>query len=600
MSFTPVTRTSHSIPKSLLEFSKDRDIDVKLLDFELISVETLIKRENSEQYLKVNNSNPINKADMIHPTTIIVQEYTIKIKPLIQNKQKIKLSLNTNKLKTKAQVTISKGSVFSKKVDSISTLKKEIWKRKLRAGLFVGLFESQLKPQLEKLFSILPFDKALPKDITLNVAQAINPIAPIDMKVEKLYEQKKEDKHNIVDGVTKGELILKYYKPKQGIDGRACNGKYIKVREAKKIHPRPKPDDTITFKEHNDFIEYFANKDGYVIYNAEKLCISNQLTLSHADYKSTGDISAEDANQDISVTIEHAKTDSEDAIGSGVKIDVKELNVDGAIGSNVSISTQELNVDAQTHKNSSIEVQNSANVKLHRGDLTAKDAEVDILENGKITAHRSIHIQKMLGGEALAPIVKVDLLLSNSTIIASELIEIKSIGGENNKLIINPDAIGSYHKDIQELKDKIVQHKKNIVKLEDVLQENILKFQSKFERIQTFQTRVAKATKAGKTPNKSDMLRIKEYKTTSKKLEEEKEVLRINKDELLKYEDEIEKMYTKEFQAKIVNHGVYDGHTHVTFIDAKSSDKISKLPEGVFNTITLTKNDKDELEILLN
>ena len=35
MSFTNVVRTSNSIPKTFLEFSKDRGIDIKLLDFEL-------------------------------------------------------------------------------------------------------------------------------------------------------------------------------------------------------------------------------------------------------------------------------------------------------------------------------------------------------------------------------------------------------------------------------------------------------------------------------------------------------------------------------------------------------------------------------------
>ena len=64
MSFTPVIRTSKSIPRSLLEFSRDRGVDVKLLDFELLSDETLIKRADEQEYLLVEDLKDITEDDL--------------------------------------------------------------------------------------------------------------------------------------------------------------------------------------------------------------------------------------------------------------------------------------------------------------------------------------------------------------------------------------------------------------------------------------------------------------------------------------------------------------------------------------------------------
>ncbi len=44
MSFTPVTRISRNVLKTLNDFAQERRVDPKLLDFDLLSYETLIKR----------------------------------------------------------------------------------------------------------------------------------------------------------------------------------------------------------------------------------------------------------------------------------------------------------------------------------------------------------------------------------------------------------------------------------------------------------------------------------------------------------------------------------------------------------------------------
>lgn len=595
MTFTPVVRTSNSIPKSLQEFAKERKIDPKLLDFELLSFETLIRRKDVDEFEVVQDIKTITKGDLLQEETVLLQEYSIKIIPRqkVKLNSGIKLSLGVNKLKTKAVITFAKGSIFTRKIQLLKELRNMIWEKKLRAGLFIGIFEPKLVTQLKKLVDIVPYDKPLPKELKFTVALSIEPVAPIDAKLEKLYLQKQSD--SIIDGVDVGELIARYIKEKRGRDGRACNGKYITVRAPKTLNMRPKTDpNTIIEKEHAEYIEYFANDNGYVAFANNELRISKTLKLAGADFKSSANIDAGDEERDISVHIEHKKSHSEDAIGSGVRIDVKELNVDGSVGANVNITTNELTVDAQTHRNSKIEVTNQANVKLHRGDMVANNAEIDMLETGKVSAHQSIHIKKMLGGEAIAPVVIVDELLSNSTITASERIEIHSLGGENNHLIINADAIESHHKDVATLKEQIKTLEKELREVEADFSKRYEEHTAQIKRIKTFQARIKQATQAGKTPMKQDMIRIKMFKKESELLAQEKEQLETKQHTLTEMKNKLEKMYEKEMDAQIISHSSYDGHTKVTFIDSKTQEEISVRPDGRIETITLTRNKEGQ------
>lgn len=599
MSFTPVVRDSNSIVKSLLEFSKDRKLDVKTLDFELISHQTLMKREEDLEYMLIEDTKSITKADYLNPTTIFVQEYKIKIMSLKKPSHKIKATITTNKPKTKAILTIAKGSSFDENI-SVARLKDIIWAKKLRAGLFIDIFEPKLDEQLQKLIKIVPPNKAIPKDLKFSVALGIEPTPPVDAHTEFIFQEKNIDNDSIIDSVDKGDLILRYHKETKGTNGRSCNGKFLLMREPRVTNLTPIVDTTIDIQNKGTFVEYFANMDGYVAQDGPNFSISQTLKLENADFKSAGNIDGGDSSKDISVQIAHKKSHSEDAISSGVNINVKELNTNGSVGSNVQISTKELNIDAQTHKKSKIEVENSANVKLHRGDLVAKDATIDILESGKITAHHSIHIKKMLGGEAIAPIVKIDELLSNATIIASELIEITSLNGTNNKLIINPNAIESYHKAYAELEEKHKLKTKEHMLMQKAFNEKMKEHNDKIPRLKTFQQRVLLAQKSGKAPMKQDVIRIKDFKRNTAKLQEEQKVVQEHTTVLKEIEVEMEKMQNKDLHAKIISHTSYDGQSKVIFVNIKTKEEITHIPEGKIDEISLTLNADDERVIKLS
>ncbi len=599
MSFTAVVRTSHSIPKALLEFSRQKDIDIKLLDFELITYDTLLKTEDEEEYQNIENANNISLEDKRNPKTQILQKYTIKIKPYVKDNEQIILSFGVNKLKTKAVLTIKEGSIFHKYSTLIQNLKNKIWARKLRAGLLIDIFEDALDAQLAKLFKLLPDNQALKKDLKFHVALGVEPIAQIGAKYEKIFETLNPDSHSIIDGVEKGMLILKYIKAIPGVDGRACNGKFMQAKESDNSVNKPNIDETILKKEYKEYIDYFSNDEGYVLLTKTDLKISKTLNLKSANFKSTANIDVGE-DKDITVHIGHKQSDNEDAIGSGVNIYVKELSVEGSVAANVQIQTQDLSIDAQTHKDSHMNVENTANIKLHRGDLTTNEANIDVLEGGKVTAHKSVYIRQMVGGIAIAPIVKVDELISNSTIIASELIEIKTILGFDNKLIIDPHAIEDYSKDIENLKEKIALEKKSFDVQTNNLREKIKEHASRIDRIKTFKQRILLAQKSGRSPVKQDILRIRQYKIESDALKESQAQL-INKEtELQKLNEKLDLMYNKDLYAKITCKTTYDGTSKIIFKNSKTKEEVPYIPHGSAPTISIVLNEDKQRVIKIS
>lgn len=594
MSFTPIIRNSNSIPKTLLEFSKDRKIDVKALDFELISHQTLIKRIDSDDYVLVEDIKSITNDDLKNEQTQIIQEYEIKIFPLHKSQENIQLSIAADKLKTKAIITIKENSTFIPSKSLARKIRDMIWYKKLRAGLFIGIFEKNLNAQIKRLVPQLPYEKPLHKDLKFTVAQGLAPIFPIHASVEKVHEELNQDSDSIISVVKEGALVLKYIKEKKGEDGRACNGKFIPVMDPRTNNLRPIINDTIEEKEYEDCIDYYARENGYVVFENNNLEISNTLKLSTANFKSTANIDAGELNKDISVHIGKNKSKNIDAIGSGVNIDVKELKVDGSVSSNVNIVAEDLDIGSQTHKNSRLEVENTANIKLHRGDLTAKEANVEVLESGKITAQRSIYVKQMVGGTAIAPIVKVDELISNSTIIASKHIEIKTILGFDNKLIIDPHAIESYHKDAQDIENEITSAKKSLEVETKLLEDKIQEHASRIKRIKTFQQRVIEAKKTGKQPLKQDIIRIKQYKKESDILNSKKDELKLKETEIETLEAKLFSIYNQDLEAKITSKTNYDGTSQVVFRDPNTREELVATPNGTHEVICLELNSDGE------
>ena len=595
--FKPFNTKTLSIAKTLKRVSKEKNSSIKSIDFSLEAYDTFVRRKNVEEDKLIEDPSEIQTL-LTDPNARLYQKYEIKLFPSDLDTAPYQLALSYNSDKTVVVATFKKGSLFVADAKLYEKLKTLIWHKKLLNGFLIGVFEEKMEQQLKKLLTMLPYGKKLPKDVKFNVASSQSPTPTTDAKIEEIYLTYNDDEHNYIDGVKEGDLILRYIKPKEGLGGRNCEGKYIPPRKPK-LYSIPKHDESIRREEDDQYIEFYALQNGYVEYLNNQLKISKTLKLDQANFKATGNLDAKDLNEEVSVDISHKKGHTEDAIGTGVAINVKELNVDGSIAANVKVQTSELKVDAQTHKKSTLEVQNTANVKLHRGDLIANDAEVDILENGKVKAHQSIRIKKMLGGEAIAPRVYVEELISNATIVASELIEIKSMSGSHNTLIIKPDAIEQYHKALQECRDTLREKEHLYTVAQQELKDLLAAHKEQLPRIQTFQKRVKQAIAQEKKPMKQDEIRIKEYKRKTQKLSEMQKALHNKQDEIERLKEELSKLQEQDLAGHIKTSSLFDGHTKVVFVNPETKEQITALPEGRVDDIYLIKDENEQRAIKL-
>ncbi len=587
MSFTPVTRISRNVLKTLNDFAQERRVDPKLLDFDLLSYETLIKRGTDDAYRAIGLSEILCEDLMLDPLFCIIQEYEIRIFSKDSTKliSTINLALSSDKYKIKAVATFGVGTVLVAHKGVLKELRDALWKKKLLAGFFIDFFEANLVNQLKKLVTLIGFNKPLAKEIKFSVASGINPQPPVDAKILKIYlEQQTEN--NLIHPIETGTNILRYIKPKAGIDGRGCDAKYIKVREPRVIDLKPLFDETIYEVEGESEILYYAKNDGYVKCEHGVYKISKKLFLESASFKSSANIEAAE-ERDISVHIGGKQKSYEDAIGSGVRIDVRDLNVEGSIASNVQIIANDLTIEAQTHSKSKLDVANVANIKLHKGDLNANEANIEILEIGKVTAKTIINIKQMLGGEAIAPIVKVEEVLSNCVITASELIEIGNINGHGVKLIIDPNSMESYHNQIEELKNRLKTLSIEIRLQKEEFEKVHKEHSAGLPRIKKFQQRILLAQKEGSEPMKQDLIRIKQYKKSAEELKLRATKISDLEIEFERFAGEQERLYKQDLHAKIVHHGVYDGRTQITFVNPKTQEKVVATPTGERETITV-------------
>ena len=596
ISFKPFSKKTVSVPKTLQAFSVDKNINIKSIDFTLEGYETLIRRKGVSEDLIIEDPASIDQAMMLNKDARIYQRYEITIFSSELDTNAYEISLAYNKQKTKVIATIKAGTVFSTDNNLAKNLKDTIYHKKLSLGCLIGIFEEKLEQQLKKLLEILPYGKKLSKDIRFTVAQGIEPIECVNSEIEKTYLEAKENTRNYIDGVHKGELVLRYKKHKDATAGRTCEGKYIEPNKPI-ILKIPQIDETITTQENDQYIDFYANDNGYVSYENNFLCISKTLKLESATFKTTGDIDAGELNDEVSVAIEHSQGTHEDGISSGVKIDVKTLNSNGTIGANVEVLACDLHLDAQTHKHSSLAVKNTAKIKLHRGELFANEAEIDILETGRVTAYESVHVKKMIGGEIIAPKVYIDELVSNGKITASELIDVTSISGDHNILIIDPSKIENYHTVKKELTDQI-EAKKMLYKEEQKnLEARIKDHAEQLDRIKTFQQRIAEAKTYGKTPMKQDILRIKEYKRKSEELKQKQEELSSEKHEINKLEDALLQLLDQDLYAQIKTNSLHNGHSKVVFVNPKNAKEVVTIPTGRIETISL-ELDKDGQRVI--
>lgn len=592
--------TTTNIRDDMLALARDWGIPLDSLDFDLLSYKTFYKGviDDAWRLLDAQNFDEITTEKEIRSATLhIRQEYELIVHPIEKTPSfDLRFSIATDKLKTKAIAIIDPSSIIPSTPDAAKLIKEAIIRKKLRTGFLIGITDGDLDGEIVKLLEKIETEGALSEPYRMPIAEFFSPVFPINDGILLHYKKIKRS-NNIIDGVEPDDLILEYIIPKKGMDGRSCTGEHIKVdkpivRFANTISINT---ENIRSEEDDTSIRYYAIKSGFVERRGGVFDISNQLRLNSAGFKETGSIEV-GTEKEINILI-HQHDDEEDAIGMGINIDVQKLDVKGTIGSNTVITAQEVNIDAQTHKKSQIQVTKNAKVHLHRGNLKAKTATIEILETGRVEAER-VHVKKMVGGEIIAHNVIVDVLYSNANIIALESIEVKAIAGDGNNLIIDPYSIPSYHNKVvvleEELKSKVAElHTKK-----KALHAREMAFKDKKPRIQRDQLAIKQAINENRSPLKANVVRIQEYKKEETEIKNEHIVVQAYQENIDMLESKLQKMYDADLHARVMCYGNCNGHTQIRFVDPKTHQNYTITPQGKAPLATL-KREGNEKRIVI-
>lgn len=598
--FTPVIKLSTDVMGDLLLAANDRRMTVDEVDFDLLSYETYFQKNEGSEWQALEEQNLlecVTEAEIRSSTFSLRQEYQIQIREYRPHPHlDLRMSIAADKYKTKMVAIIDPRSIIPLKKGVQEWIKEAIVRKQLRHALLIGIYDRDLNREINRLLLKIQKEGPLTAPYRLSIGEFFPPVPPTDDAIILHYKKNKKDR-SLIEGVHPGDLILEYIFPKQGRDGRGCDGNHIGVAE-----PQIKyasyiviDEKTISREEDADSIRFYAKVSGYVEREKGVFTISQELQIDSASFRKTGSIEA-GKDKEISLKIKQ-NISSEDSVGTGVKIDIQKLDVSGTVGSHAKIQACELTIGAQTHKKSDINVTENAMIHLHRGNLKAKEANINILEAGKVEAD-VVHVSSMMGGEIVAREVYVDILYSNARITALESITINRIEGEGNDLIIDPHSITAYHDKISALELEIQAKTAHLDEEGKAFVDRQRSFKENNSRIKQFQQRILNAQKSGTAPMKADLVRVSQYKAEAEKLKNIREELHEAQTRIHALHKELDQYYEADLHGVITHHGIYNGHNRVLFIDPKTHQEYAITPEGKVPKIRLDR-EGDEKKILL-
>ncbi|MDP2078021.1 MAG: hypothetical protein Q8J85_08220, partial [Sulfuricurvum sp.] len=449
--------STFNIQNELKKIAQQEHLPLEAISFDLLSYQTQYKGIVDEDWKALEGDkleDVTTEVEIRSKIFLVRQEYYIKVYPATQHPYfDLRFSIAFNKYRTKIVAVIDPASKIPLKKGIQEYLKETIYRKKLRNGYLVGITDQTLDQEIKSLLLKIQKEGPLKEPYRLPIATFYSPTLPVNDNII-LHYKKIQRENNLVDGVAVDDLIFEYIFAINGIDGRSCTGEHIPVGEPliRYGHAIGIDSQTLRAEEDHYSIRFYATKSGFVERKNGLFTISQDLHLKSASFKSTGSLEA-GSEKEINIKIGAGEEDG-DAIGAGVNIDVQTLDVKGTIGSNTKIQACEVTIGAQTHKKSLIEVEENATIHLHRGNLKAKNATINILEAGTVEA-QTVYVKNMSGGEIIAQRVIIDVLYSNAKITALESIEIKSIEGNGNELIINPRAKLSYYDQINVLESDL-------------------------------------------------------------------------------------------------------------------------------------------------
>jgi len=513
---------------------------------------------------------------LLNPNIKFKQHYRVEIYKIDKNNtldiHMPDITLSGNKNLTKIIATIAK----SHEIKYTSKLEKmmidDIQVKKIKAGVLLDIRDQNMYKEIKRIVASIRVNGILDQTQSFVACQGVDEVASVNDDLILHYKKKTSSKsadgkvdyskRGFVSAVEKDECIIEYIKPQVGTPGRNCRGAFIPIKEPKKTNDIPIGiSANITKKENETSVKYIANSGGYVNFDKGIYDIQEQMEINEISFRSTGSI---EANMDSNIKINIKEKDIlKDAIGAGMSVETSELNVQGNVGSGAKIKAKIVEIGGQTHQSSYIE-SDKITIAVHRGEANGREVIIDRLEGGRVVGD-TVHVKQMIGGEIIAKIIKIENLMSNAKIIASELIEIQELKGANNKFIIDPSVT-------KEFNEQILSINKKIERLEEDLKAFPRQLSSKKDMIEKnkpmaemVKNKILELKKSGVEPAVSLFAKIKDFQEKVIEYNALLQTYKDKKEELVELKKELVLVQTKVFSAKIINHSSWKEFNEIRF-----------------------------------
>lgn len=577
----PTVVRTQNVAKELFNIAKSYDVKPEMLDFNILDVQTYIREaEKDTEWESISNEELYELDDqkqLLNPNFQIKQTYEIEV--FSKSKEQslmckdMKMAVGANASKCKVYLSISAGSSISYDPALETGLLLEINKRKIRAGILINIFDEMVAGVASKLSARVQVAEKLEfeKNETILIAEAYEPTPTTNDALILHYEENKSVNENekvdyasrdFIQSVKKDELLIEYIKPKNGKPGRNCRGEYMEPKEPVVSHEVEfSVDDTIRVEESDDSVQYLAVANGYIALEENKYTIKKEVDVGEISFKTTGSISSGvDSDVNISVTESDAV---KDAIGTGMHVEVTEIEIDGNVGSNAKVVAKKASVGGQTHKTATVKA-DMLDINVHKGKAYGKNVHVTRLEHGDIDAEM-VQVAQALGGSINAQEIDIEVCASHVKATATRRIEIKKLQGSENTFTIDPLLSENNRSGLMENKEEITTLEKAIKELK----KEVSKYQTLVENgkpaFLDIKKRLINYKKKGVKMPESFVKKYKQYQNIEFKLKELEESLAKKSDQLSLQTTRTASFQDNIFDARVINRDRWIGYNEIKF-----------------------------------
>ena len=379
----------------------------------------------------------------------------------------------------------------------------------------------------------------------------------VDEKVKIDYASR-----GFIQSVKKDELLIEYVKPKMGVPGRNCRGEFMQPTEPIISNEVTfNVSDSISVVDGDDSVQYNSNENGYIVFEDNTYSIKTDMDVGEISFKTTGSINS-GVDSDVSLNVK--ETDAiKDAIGTGMHVEVTEIDIDGNVGSNARVVAMKATIGGQTHKTAVLKA-DKLDINVHKGKAYGKNVKITRLEHGEVEGN-TVQISQALGGQVRAKEIDIEICASHVKATASKRIEIQKLQGSENIFTIDPvlkqaaQAGLVDNKDtIQELKNDIRDMGKEVAKYTQLVKDGTKSFLDIKKRLLHYK-------KSGVKMPASFVKKYKQFTAMQERLKEIKKEYEVKQDQL-----KLQTTRTSSFQddildARVINRDRWVGYNEIRF-----------------------------------